>query len=326
MGGEFETIARYFAPLAAKAPGAAGLENDAAVFAVSEGFEAVVTVDAMIAGVHFLEDDQPDLVGRKLLRVNLSDLAAMGARPLGYVMTTAFPKGIDAPWLERFVAGLAADQKTFDVSLLGGDTVSTPGPMALTLTALGEVEAGRGLVRSGARPGDLIYVSGTIGDGALGLLALTGRLSDLAEADRMALAERYRLPRPRLALGRALVERALATAALDVSDGLIGDLAHITETSGVGARLEAEAVPLSPAARRSLEADPERLSTILTGGDDYELLFTVPPGDEAQVAAVAAALGLGLHRIGVMVEGSGIVVLDARGQAVSMRRSGWQHF
>lgn len=326
MRGEFETIARYFAPLAAEAPGAAGLENDAAVFTVSEGREAVVTVDAMIAGVHFLEDDPPDLIARKLLRVNLSDLAAMGALALGYVMTTVFPKGVDAGWLERFVAGLAADQKIFGLPLLGGDTVSTPGPMALTLTALGEVEAGRGLVRSGARPGDLLYVSGTIGDGALGLLALTGKLPEVAEADRAALAGRYRLPRPRLALGRALVEHALATAALDVSDGLLGDLGHITQTSGVGARVAAAAVPLSPAAERALKADGSRLQTILTGGDDYELLFTVPAAREGDIAALADSLDVGLHRIGHIVEGAGITVLDSRGKTVPVRDSGWQHF
>lgn len=326
MRGEFETIARYFAPLAAGAPGAFGLQNDAAVFSVSAGCEAVVTVDAMIAEIHFLADDPPDHVARKLLRVNLSDLAAMGARPLGYVMTTAFPKEIDAPWLERFVAGLAADQKTFGLSLLGGDTVSTPGPMALTLTAIGEVEAGRGLTRSGARPGDHIYVSGTIGDGVLGLLALKGKLPDLSEADRTALAERYHLPRPRLALGQALVQRGLATAALDVSDGLVGDLGHITAASGIGARVEAAAVPLSPAARRALDADPSLLSTLLTGGDDYEILFTVAPAQAGDIADLAQGGGLDLTRVGIMVEETGVATLDARGDRLPLRQHGWQHF
>lgn len=326
MRGEFELIARYFAPLAAAAPGAQGLRNDAAVFEPTPGESLVVTLDAMVAGVHFLSEDPAETIGRKLLRVNLSDLAAMGARPRGYLLATAFPADLDESWIAAFAAGLAEDQELFDVALYGGDTVSTPGPLTLSLTAFGEAPKDRTLSRVGARPGDLVYVSGTIGDGALGLAALRGELTGLSADQRAAMAARYRLPEPRLALGRRLAAAELASAAIDVSDGLAADLGHIAEESGLAAEVEAAAVPLSAAARAVLAETPARLPDLLSGGDDYELLFTVAPSRSGEVAALAAALDLPLTRIGRMAAGQGLRLRDAAGQEIVLERGGWRHF
>lgn len=326
MLGEFDLIARYFAPLAAGTPGAFGLGNDAAVLDPAPGHSVVVTTDAMVAGVHFLPGDPADLVARKLLRVNLSDLAAMGARASGYVLDLALPPDLDEAWVAAFADGLRADQDEFGIALLGGDTVKTPGPLTLALTAFGEVPAGTALTRSGARAGDVIYVSGSIGDGALGLKALRGEIAGLTDTDRAALADRYHLPRPRLALGRALAARGLATAAIDVSDGLVADLGHVAARSGLAAEIEAQAVPLSTAARAALAADPGLREAVLGGGDDYELLFTAPPGAAAAIAALAEELALPLTRIGAMAAGTGVRVLDEAGAPISLAKAGWSHF
>ncbi|MDF2781719.1 MAG: thiL, partial [Geminicoccaceae bacterium] len=265
--GEFAFIAERLRPLAAGSPGALDLADDAALLDPPAGSELVLTKDAMVAGVHFLPDDPPGDIARKLLRVNLSDLAAMGAAPLGYLLALIRPKATAEDWLAEFCRGLAEDQATFGIGLLGGDTVSTPGPLALSLTALGHVPRGAALRRGGAKPGDDIWASGTLGDAALGLKVLQGEL-EAAPAVGAQLVERYRLPQPRLALGQTL--RGLASAALDVSDGLLADLGHILETSAVGAEIHAAALPLSPAAR----ALPGVREAALAGGDDYELLFT----------------------------------------------------
>lgn len=319
---EFALIARHFRPLAG--PGALDLTDDAALLDPPSGRTLVLAADAMLAGVHFLPDDPAETIGRKLLRVNLSDLAAMGAAPLGYLMTTAFPPGTTEAWLAAFVAGLAEDQREFGLAVLGGDTVSTPGPMALSLTIIGHVAPGRALRRAGARPGDEVWVSGSIGDGALGLRVLQGRLA----ADPAGhLSDRYRLPRPRLALGAALV--GLARATMDVSDGLVQDLGHLCRAAAepCGAEIEAEAVPLSPAARAALAAEPGLLPLMLTGGDDYELLFAVPAGAGPAVQAAAAAAGVPATRIGRFVAGPPEVrVLDAGGRPMPVPKGGWSHF
>lgn len=320
LPGEFALIARHFRRLAG--PGALDLADDAALLDPPPGRLLVLAADAMVAGVHFLADDPPESVGRKLLRVNLSDLAAMGAAPLGYLMTTALPRGLPADWLGRFVDGLAADQAEYGLSVLGGDTVSTPGPIALSLTILGHVAPGAALRRVGARPGDAIWVSGSIGDGALGLRVLQGRLPGDAEG---YLAGRYRLPRPRLALGAALA--GLARAAMDVSDGLVQDLGHLCRAAGCGAVLRAADVPLSPAARALVAADPALLGLCLTGGDDYELLFAAPREAEGEVLERAAAAGVPAARIGEFAEGAVEVrVLDAAGAPMVLPRGGWSHF
>jgi thiamine-monophosphate kinase len=311
---EFALIARHFRPLAGE--GALALGDDAALLDPPAGRTLVLAADAMIAGVHFLPDDPPETIGRKLLRVNLSDLAAMGAAPLGYLMTTAFPRSIDDAWIASFAQGLAEDQARFGLAVLGGDTVSTPGPLALSLTILGTVAPGAALKRTGARAEDEVWVSGTIGDGALGLLAARGEIAD----PDGSLARRYRLPEPRVALGAALA--GIAHAAMDVSDGLVQDLGHLCRAAGLAAEIEAALVPLSPAARA---AGPAHRARILTGGDDYELLFAAPPG--APVAEAAARAGIPATRIGRFTNGPpGVTVRDEAGAAIALPVGGWSHF
>lgn len=319
---EFELIRRYFAPLAG--PGSLGLTDDAAVLEPRPGWSLVATTDTVIAGVHFLNHDPPDLVARKALRVNLSDLAAMGAEPLGYLLVTALPASTDEGWIARFTRGLSQDQAEFAIPLLGGDTASTPGPLSLTITALGQVESGRALLRSTGRPGDRVYVSGTLGDGAFGLKVAKGGGADLPGPARAYLLDRYRLPRPRLALGRKLV--GLASAAIDVSDGLAADLGHVCEASGVGAVVEAARLPLSPAARAIIEAGEGSLVEAVTGGDDYELLFTAPAEAKPSLAHIAAELDLPLTRLGEIRAEPGLAVLDAEGRPLALGVGGYRHF
>jgi thiamine-monophosphate kinase len=319
--GEFERIARFFAPLAG--PGALGLRDDAALIDGPPGRQLVLTVDAIVAGVDYLPDDPPDLVARKLLRVNLSDLAAKGATPLGYLLTTVLPAECGEGWLADFSAGLAADQAEFSIVLLGGDTSGTPGPATLSVTAIGTVAAGQAILRRGALPGDLVYVSGTIGDAALGLRALRGDLAGLDDGARTFLADRYHLPRPRLALGQGL--GGIAHAMVDVSDGLVADLGHICAVSGVAALLEAGCVPLSPAAQAALTGDPGLLSLVLAGGDDYELVFAASPAAEPAIAALARALALPIARIGRIAAGSGVQVVDETGRVIELAATGYRH-
>ncbi len=307
---EFALIARHFRPLAG--PGALDLIDDAAVLSVPVGCELVVAADAMVAGVHFLPDDPADLVGRKLLRTNLSDLAAMGAAPLGYLMTVSVPRATPDAWFAAFAAGLAQDQREFAITLLGGDTTSTPGPITLSLTVLGTVMAGQAVRRVGARPGDMLFVTGTIGDGALGLLAARG---ELADADGF-LADRYRLPRPRLGVAR----HGVVAAALDVSDGLVQDVGHLCRAGGCGAEIRAADLPLSAAARATL---PAMLPRILTGGDDYELAMAVRPEQAGRLDAGS----LPVTCIGRFVAGPPrVVVRDAKGAEIALGAGGWNHF
>ncbi|HET6184517.1 MAG TPA: thiamine-phosphate kinase [Acetobacteraceae bacterium] len=311
---EFALIARHFRPLAGA--GADALRDDVALIRPPEGRELVLKIDALVGGVHFLPDDPPELISRKLLRVNLSDLAAKGAVPLGYLLSLSAPRGTPDSFFAAFAAGLAADQAEFGIALWGGDTTSTPGPLSLALTAIGHVAPGAAPRRSGARPGDLICVTGTIGDGALGLRAARGELADPTGY----LRDRYRLPRPRLGLALA----GLVSASMDVSDGLVQDLAHICRASGVAAEIGAARVPLSPQART---AGPEWLPLCLTGGDDYELLFAVPPETEAALQAEAARAGIELTRIGAFRAGPpSVTVRDAAGAPMRFSSEGWSHF
>lgn len=309
---EFALIARYFRPLAG--PGALDLADDAAVLALPAGRELVIAADAMVAGVHFLRDDPADLVARKLLRTNLSDLAAMSAAPLGYLMTVSAPAATPDAWFAAFAAGLAQDQAEFGIKLLGGDTTSTPGPVSLSLTILGTVAPGCAVRRAGARAGDGLWVTGTIGDGALGLLAARGELADLGGI----LADRYRLPRPRLALRLA----GIACAALDVSDGLVQDVGHLCRAGNLTAVIEAARVPLSPQARAA-----DRLALCLTGGDDYELAFAVPTDREAALREAAEAAAIPVTCIGAFVAGPPrVIVRDAEGAEMPLGAGGWSHF
>nr|WP_246514387.1 thiamine-phosphate kinase [Neoroseomonas soli] len=313
-------IARHFLPLAGE--GALDLADDAAVLDIPAGRRLVIAADAMVEGVHYLPEDPPETVGRKLLRVNLSDLAAMGAAPLGYLMTTSFARGIADHWIAGFVRGLAEDQRTFGLSVLGGDTTSTPGPTCLSLTILGTVAPGAELKRAGARPGDDVWVSGTIGDGLLGLRVLRGEVPADAEGH---LARRYRLPEPRLALGQAIAP--VARAGLDVSDGLVQDLGHLCRAAGCRAEVSAAEVPLSAPARALLGRDPALLPALLTGGDDYELLFAAAPEAAGAVRAAASRAGVPVTRIGQMVPGAPeVVARDAAGTPLDVSRGGWSHF
>ena len=290
--GEFELIRRFLAPLATAA-GAGNLEDDAALLDAPEG-RLVVTTDTMVEGVHFPGDGPPDLVARRLLRCNLSDLAAMAARPEAYLLNLALPAWIDDAWLEGFAAGLARDQQAFGLSLLGGDTVATPGALTLTVTAFGAAAAP--VRRSGAKPGDRVFVTGPVGDGCFGLKAVRGEL------DAPRLAERYWLPSPRFGAAEG------AAAAADISDGLLADLGHICRASGVGAVIELDAVPLSP---EVAALGPEARLEALAGGDDYEL--------------VLAARESRAIPVGRIVAGAGVTVLDAAGQPVPLARHGWRH-
>lgn len=326
MIGEFDIIGRYFRPLTGADDGALALRDDAAVFAAPAGRQVVATADAIVAGVHFLPEDPPDRIARKLLRVNLSDLAAMGAEPLGYLMTASWPETITETWIAAFAGGLAADQAAFDIALLGGDTTRTPGPLTLSLTALGSVPTGSALRRNAARPGDLLFVSGTIGDAVLGLRALQNDAGTAPSSDRDYLIERYHLPRPRLALGQALLVDGLAHAAIDVSDGLVADLTHIAEESTVAAVIVADQVPLSAAANAILDRAPELLATLLTGGDDYELLFSAAPENVEAIASVARQLEIPVSVIGRIEAGEGVSVEAADGRKMPLTKVGWTHF
>jgi thiamine-monophosphate kinase len=319
---EFERIAHFFAPLAA--PEALGLLDDVALIPGPTGEQYVLKTDAIVEGVHYLPDDPPEQVAQKLLRVNLSDLAAKGATPFGYLLMTALPKARDEAWLERFAAGLAADQATYGIGLLGGDSVATPGPATLSVTAIGRIAAGRAVLRRGARAGDKVYVSGTIGDAALGVLAAKGQDLGVAPSEREFLVDRFRLPRPRLNLGARLV--GLASAMMDISDGLVADLGHLSKVSGVAAIVEAALLPLSVAAQSALAHDPARLQTMLGGGDDYELLFTAAADADVRLRALSRELGLAITGIGHIEAGQGVRVLDAAGSEIAVAVGGYEHF
>jgi len=320
--GEFGRIARFFAPLAG--PGGLGLKDDAALIDWRPGHCLVVTVDALVEGVHYLAEDPPELVAKKLVRVNLSDLAAKGARPLHYLLVTALPARLGDDWVERFARGLAEDQQEFGIDLLGGDSVMTPGPAMLSLTAIGEVASGGEVRRSGARPGDRIWVSGTIGDAYLGLKVLRGEYTALPAADRAALVARFRLPEPRVTLGARLSD--IAHAMCDVSDGLLADLGHICETSEVAATVRLPALPLSTAAAGIVAAQPETAAVLAGGGDDYELLFAAPPDAEKAITNLSAELGLPITAIGTIESGAGVRLVDARGDDIPIAHAGWRHF
>jgi thiamine-monophosphate kinase len=297
--GEDELIARFFAPIAG--PEGLGLADDAALLDPPAGQEIVLTVDALVAGVHFFADDPPDTIARKALRVNLSDLAAKGARPLGFLLSLALPHDWRVDWLEGFASGLAGDAAAFAFPLMGGDTVSTPGPLTLSVTAVGAAPAGRMARRTGVRPGDQIYVTGTIGDGALGLLVRQGRDLGISPADREFLIERYLVPQPRTGLASAMA--AHAHGGMDVSDGFVGDLSKMLRVSGVSARVRLDRLPMSLPARAAIAADPDLFAIAVTGGDDYEVLAAIGPDEahafesEARLAHVPATL------IGEAVEG-----------------------
>ncbi|MDH3664063.1 MAG: thiamine-phosphate kinase [Alphaproteobacteria bacterium] len=317
--GEFAFIARHLRPLAAGHPGALELTDDAALVEPTAGMQLVLAKDALVEGVHFLAHDAADHIAQKALRVNLSDMAAMGATPRGYLLALMRPQRLPPEWLGRFSHGLGLDQASFGITLLGGDTVVTPGPLTLSVTMMGEAPRGQVLRRDGARAGDDIYVSGTLGSAALGLLVLQGRLSPPMSASDF-LIRRYRLPEPRIGLGEAL--RGVAHAAIDISDGLLSDLGHVLEASGRGAEIHTHRIPLSQAAaphRGALEA-------ALAGGDDYELLFSAHPEQRPAIQAIGQQLSLSLTVIGQITDGADLEILDAKGRPYPIDDAGWRHF
>ncbi|QQO17844.1 thiamine-phosphate kinase [Bradyrhizobium diazoefficiens] len=323
---EDSLIARYFKPLATD-PGAFGLVDDAAVLS-SSGDDIVVTTDAVVEGVHYLVTDPPDTIARKALRVNLSDLAAKGAVPAGFVLTLALRSKEDA-WLRPFADALGEDAKTFACPLLGGDTVSTPGPQMISITAFGRVPKGRMVGRAGARPGDRILVTGTIGDAALGLDVLTGGAVAAALASNaaasQALISRYRVPQPRNAL--ALAVRDHASAAMDVSDGLAGDLTKLCAASGVSATVNVAGVPLSAAAAGLTARNVVGIEALLAGGDDYEVLCTAPPARSDALVAAGRAAGVAVTVIGTIVAGHERPRFwDGQGRELALTRLSYSHF
>ncbi len=322
-------IATIFAPLAG--PGGLRLEDDAALLKVAAGEELVLTKDMLVAGVHFFADDPPEMIARKALRVNLSDLAAKGAEPRGFLLGLGLPGDWQEEWLESFAAALADDAAHFAISLLGGDTVLTPGPLTLSITALGAVPEGKMIPRGGAKAGDHLFVTGTIGDAALGLKLRQNQEADrawiggLPEAAQKILIDRYLRPQPRLGLRAAL--RIYAHAAMDISDGFVGDLTKMLRLAGLTAEIDAGQVPLSKAAGAALSADPALIGPILTGGDDYEILCAVPPEGAAGFRLSVEAAGLPVAEIGLCTPGTEPVrVRDAAGRLLSFEASSYQHF
>jgi thiamine-monophosphate kinase len=316
---EDRLIARYFRPLA-KHPGAFGFTDDAAAITPPAGHDLVLKTDGLIAGVHFFPDDPADGVGRKALRVNLSDLAAKGAKPLGFLLAIALPKDFSEQWLADFARGLGEDADAYACPLLGGDTDSTPGPISISVSAFGAVPTGTMVRRAGARAGDHVFVSGTIGDAALGLRV---RKDVLADASGY-LVSRYRLPQPRTALAEVL--RAHVSAAMDISDGLAGDLAKLCAASGVSAEIEVGRVPLSDAANHAFASDRNLIEPILTGGEDYEVLCAVAPGKAAAFRADSTKAGVAVTDIGRIMPGDIAPRFLRDGKPLAFARPAHSHF
>ena len=321
---EDSLIARYFAPLAGE--GGLGLRDDAACFSPLPGHDLVLTTDALVETVHFLPDDPPGSVARKALGVNVSDLAAKGADPAGFLLSLALPEGWTEDWLADFASGLGEAARDFSCPLLGGDTVKARGALTLSVTAVGQVPAGRMVRRTTAREGDVICVTGAIGDAALGLrLRSAPAWAERLSSDEAAfLADRYLHPQPRYPVAAAL--RTHARAAMDVSDGLAGDLAKMMRASGVTAIIETDQVPLSPAVRGAIQADPGLIDLALTGGDDYEILCTLPEKSLDSFLKEADSVGVALSVIGRVVAGDGLPVFRTQDSERRFDVGSYSHF
>lgn len=327
-GGEDALIQATFAPLAAGFAGALGLKDDCALLTPPAGMDLVLTTDAVAEGVHFFADDDARDIAWKALAVNVSDLAAKGARPLAYLLALSLPERPEQAWLDGFQTGLEEAQAAFGISLAGGDTDRRPGPLSATVTAIGAVPQGGFVQRGSAKVGDLLFLSGTLGCSALGLLLRRRdrRVADLQLGDEQegTLVGRYLRPQPRLALAPAL--SAFASAAMDVSDGLIKDCARLANASGVSARIEGGLVPLSAPALLALDRSPSLFETVLTGGDDYEVLAAVPPDRAAAFCDAAAKGQVPITEIGRLSDGRGVTVTGRDGRPLTIERDGWDHF
>lgn len=320
---EFELIARLFAPLATSSD-ALGLRDDAALITPPDNSELVVTADALVEGVHFFRADPADRIAKKALRVNLSDLAGKGAIPHGYLLVLSIPQWVDFHWLTRFSEGLRVDQERFQLSLLGGDTTATPGPLTIAITAIGTVGRGRMVSRSGARPGDDVFVTGTIGDAGAGLACLQGLCGKLSRSERQMLIDRYQVPEPRTSLGKVLP--GVVSAALDISDGLIADIGHLASASNVRVEVHASKVPISEPVGHLWQDRREAWFRALTAGDDYEIAFTAPRTNHNAVGKLAAELGVSVSRIGRVLSGEGVFLLDEMGIEIPVQQKGYVHF
>jgi thiamine-monophosphate kinase len=325
MSAEDRLIARFFGPLATH-PGALGLSDDAAFVTPPPGCDLVLKTDAIVGGVHFFPEDAAHTVASKALRVNLSDLAAKGARPLGFLLSLAIPREVDEAWLTGFAEGLRGDAVLFGCPLFGGDTDRTPGPITISIAMVGSVPEGTMVRRAGARPGDRVFVSGTIGDAALGVLLRKGDGKNwkLSEPQRQHLISRYLLPQPRNALSEAV--RMHASAAMDISDGLAGDFAKLCRASGVAADIEVKRVPMSEAAQVAIAADNAMLERALTGGDDYEIVCTVPAVNADGFRAAAKAAQVAVTEVGAIKAGEGARFLGADGKPLVFERASFSHF
>jgi thiamine-monophosphate kinase len=319
MQAEFDIIGHYFRPLAAGFDGAFDLRDDAAYMSLPDGCELVISTDMLLAGVHFFPDDPPALIAKKALRVNLSDLAAKGAEPIGYSLALALPAGVTADFMAQFCQGLKEDQAEFALALIGGDTTTSPHGLCVTITIYGSIPFGRRVMRSGAKIGDDIYISGQLGLAALGLHC---RKLDLDYPEFIA---RYHLPQPRMKLMDALAAENLVHASMDISDGLWGDLAHILTASGVGAAVHLPSIPQSATVQEFIKKYALSWVEVLGGGDDYELLFTSPPAAAAQVFNMADRLGVSIARIGTITADTGISVFDATQNPIAIANTGYQH-
>ncbi len=327
MTKEHDLINRYFAPLCSPSDAAPafGLLDDTAILTPTKDHQLLVTTDALVAGVHFFAHDMPGSIAHKALAVNVSDIVAKGGHPGSYVLTIALPKNIEPNWLQEFANGLGDAQSEYGCQLIGGDTVVTSGPLMISITLLGKISTGKMVRRKGARPGDVVFVSGTIGDAALGLLLRENdkRMARVAldETHSAHLLERYLRPRPRIKL--APIIAAHASAALDISDGLVGDFGKLCTASHVSGTIEEARVPLSDAAISALAHQPDLMETILSGGDDYEVLMTIP----ADLADEFEQQAGNVTRIGkIGTQRDGITVVDADGQPLELAQSAYDHF
>ena len=325
ISAEDRLIARFFGPIATH-PGALGLSDDAAFIKPPSGCDLVLKTDAIVGGVHFFADDAAQAVASKALRVNLSDLAAKGARPLGFLLSLAIPKDIGEEWLGGFAEGLRGDAVLFGCPLFGGDTDRTPGPVTVSIAMFGSVPEGTMVRRAGAKPGDRVFVTGTIGDAALGMTVRGGKAKTwkLSDAQRQHLMSRYLLPQPRNALAEVI--RNHASAAMDISDGLAGDFGKLCRASGVAADIDVAGVPLSDAARTVVAGEAAALELVLTGGDDYEIVCTVPTDKTESFRAAAKAAGVAVADIGEIKTGNGAHFIDATGKPLAFRRASFSHF
>ena len=328
---EFELIKKYLSPLSQAESGAALLIDDAAVLSTKKDHHLVVTMDTLISGVHFFEITAPGLIASKCLRVNISDLAAMGAEPAYYTMSLSLPLDgeirYDTDWINNFSQGLAIEQDLYGITLIGGDTVSTPGPLSLSITAFGWVKKGHEVKRSGATAGDLIYVSGTIGDAWLGLSVLHGSELDIDQSQLGFITDRYHRPQPRIDLGQQL--SGFANSAIDISDGLAQDLGHICSASGVSAIIKTDDIPLSVPTKILVQANTKLLESLISGGDDYELLFTVPTKFQKNISRLAKELEIPLTNIGQIEHSEDkhlVTIVDSMGTKIEIDSFGYQHF